>query len=312
MGRLIAVTGASGFLGRAVVMRARAMGLPVRAVLRGAPPPAWAADRGIEVVRADLRHDLPPLDGVAAVIHAAARMDGDDAAQARDTVAPGAQLLDHAARSGARLVLVSSIAVLGTQGLSPYDTVDEATPIEPFPRARDAYARARIALERDARDIAARHGIRLRIVRPGAIFGPGRLWNAHLGAGLGPLVIGPRHGGELPLCWLRHAAQILTLAAARPQRAPVEVIHALDDDRPDRPRYVAALGRRGIALPWRVLDLAAGPLAPLGPRLPGLLRRETLRARWMPLRYSNARARALGFRAEAGFEAAMAATREIA
>jgi len=50
-------------------------------------------------------------------------------------------------------------------------------------------------------------------------------------------------------------------------------------------------------------------LTPLGPRLPGLLRREVLRARLMPLRYANVRALALGFRAEAGFEAAMADAR---
>ncbi|WP_282026764.1 NAD-dependent epimerase/dehydratase family protein [Limimaricola cinnabarinus] len=312
MGAVIAVTGAAGFLGRAVVARARAQGHELRAISRGAAPPEWAGDTGIEVVHADLRRESPPLDGVSAVIHAAARMGGDDAAQAEGTVAPSARLLDHAAGSGARLVLVSSISVLGPAGLAPFARVDEETPIEPRPERRDAYARAKIAQERDARAIAARHGAMLRIVRPGAIFGPGHLWNAHMGVTLGPLALGPRHAGELPLCWLSHAAQILLLAATAPQADPVELIHALDDDRPDRARFLAALGRRGLPLGWRALDTAAGLLTPLAPRLPGLLRREVLRARLMPLRYDNARAHRLGFRPEADFETAMAAARGAA
>ncbi|MGR3465780.1 NAD-dependent epimerase/dehydratase family protein [Limimaricola sp.] len=312
MGDVIAVTGAGGFLGRAVVARARAEGHPVRAILRGEAPAEWAADPGIAVLRADLTHAVPPLDGAAAVIHAAARMGGDDTAQARDTVAPNAMVLEQAARAGARLVLVSSIAVLGTDGIAPFARIDEMTPVEPHPDRRDAYARAKIAQERDARAIAVRHGAALRIVRPGAIFGPGRLWNAHMGITLGPLTLGPRHAGELPLCWLSHAAQILLLAATAPQADPVEVIHALDDDRPDRARFLAALDRRGLPLGWRGFDAAAGVLAPFAPRLPGLLRRETLRARLMPLRYDNARAHRLGFRAEADFEAAMAAAQGAA
>ncbi|MGR3633249.1 MAG: NAD-dependent epimerase/dehydratase family protein [Limimaricola soesokkakensis] len=309
MGDVIAVTGAGGFLGRAVVARAREKSHPVRAILRGDPPDAWAADPGIEVIRADLRHELPSLDDAAAVIHAAARMSGDDAAQARDTITPGAALLQRAAQAGARLVLVSSISVLGTRDLAPFALVDEATPVEPHPERRDAYTRAKLAQERGACEISARYGAQLRIVRPGAIFGPGRLWNAHMGIELGPLVLGPRHAGELPLCWLPHAAQILVLAATRPQAQTIELIHALDDDRPDRARFLAALGRRGLPLGWRGFDVAARALTPLGPRLPGLLRREVLRARLMPLRYANARAHALGFRAEAGFEAAMADAR---
>ena len=143
MGDVIAITGATGFLGRAVVDRARAEGHPVRAILRGAAPTGWAADPGIEVVRADLARNIPPLDGVGAVIHAAARLEGDDAAQMRNTVAPSAALLEQAAQAGTRLVLVGSISVLGTDALAPFDLVDETTPTEPRPAARDAAPRSR-------------------------------------------------------------------------------------------------------------------------------------------------------------------------
>ncbi|SDF31107.1 NAD-dependent epimerase/dehydratase family protein [Limimaricola pyoseonensis] len=303
------ITGAGGYLGRALVAAARARGHAVRALTRGAPPAGWAGDSGIESWQADLSEKVPQaaFAGIDALIHAAARMGGDDADHGRETVAPTGPVLEAAARAGARLVLVSSMAVPGTTGLAPMAVVDETTPPDPDPALRDAYARAKLAQERIAREVAARHGAPLRIVRPGAIFGPGRVWNAHLGPTLGRLVIGPRHAGELPLCWRPHAAQALLLAAETPQAPGVEVIHALDDDRPDRARYLAALGRPGLPLPWRALDLGAAALAPVAPRLPGLLRRPTLRARLMPLRYANARLHALGWRAEAGFEAAMAA-----
>ncbi len=313
MGALtLVITGAGGFLGRATVARARARGHAVRAVLRQPAPHGWARDAGIMAIRADLAEALPDdlFDGACAVIHAAARMTGDDLAQTRDTVAPTEAVLEAAARAGARLVLVGSLSVIGAAALAPFDTVDEGTLVEARPELRDPYTRAKLRQEQLAREIATRHGAALRIVRPGALFGPGQLWNAHLGVTLGPLLIGPRHHGELPLCWLPHAAAALVLAAEAPAGAGFEVIHAVDDDRPDRSRFLRAIGQRAaLPLGWRGVDAVAGALAPFGARLPGLLRRPVLRARWMPLRYSNARLRALGWRPEADFDAAMAAAR---
>ena len=87
----------------------------------------------------------------------------------------------------------------------------------------------------------------------------------------------------------------------------------MDADLPDRPRYLSALQRGGwprlvVPLSWRGFDAVAGLLSPMAPRLPGLLRRPALRARMMPLAYSNARMQArLGPFPQPSFEDAMAA-----
>lgn len=301
MGDLILITGAAGYLGGAVARAALARGHAVRAVVRSGTAPD-----GVETVRNDLA-DLPAaaFEGVASVIHCAASLSGDAAAQARDTVAATDRLTGLAARARvARMVLAGSMAVY-SGALPPGSTVTEDSPLEPFPEGRDAYLRARLAQEAAAR--AHRGAMGLWILRLGAVWGPGRLWNAHLGIPLGPVLIRIGAGGEVPLVHVDHAALAMVLAA---ETAPdgVEVLNILDDDRPDRRSYVAAL-RRGGGWPRIVLPLPLGlfgAAARLGLPGPGLLRGPTLAARMRPLRYANAAARArLGWQPRHGFAEAM-------
>ncbi len=307
------VTGAGGHVGRAVVACAQARGHRVRALYRATvdPPP------GVEGLRADLARD--PLDqalaGIDAVIHAAAAVTGEPAQMQRDTVAATRALMQAVGRAAVpRVVLVGSMAVYGTQGLCPGAVVDETTALETRPALRDAYCRAKLAQEDVARDIARQHGTALWVMRAGAVWGPGRLWNAHLGLALGPVLL--RIGdspGEIPLVHQDRCAAGLVTAAETAPTAGFEIVNLLDADRPDRRRYVTALRRGGwprivLPVPWRVPDLAAWALTPLAPRLPGLLRRPALRARLMPLLYGDQKLRArLALPDGPGFEAAMQA-----
>lgn len=50
----VLVTGASGFIGRAVVAALRARDLPVTAVDREPPDASWASDDGITAITGDL------------------------------------------------------------------------------------------------------------------------------------------------------------------------------------------------------------------------------------------------------------------
>lgn len=293
MGALtLAVTGATGYLGRAVVSTARARGHRVRALVRDASrvPTDWAHDVGI-VVQVVPLEDLAPdvVSGVDAVLHLAAAMDGDDAAQEAGTLAPMRGVLAAMARCEQvpALVLAGSISVYG--GMRPQDTVTEATPLEPRPAARDAYTRAKLAQERLARDHAAATGGAVAILRIGAIWGPGRLWNGHLGISKGPLLVLMGSGGQIPLADVRRAAAAV-VAAATVQG--VQVVNVLDSDLPDRARYVAALRRGGwprLVLPvgWPVMR-ALSVLGALS-GMPGLLRAPVQAARIMPLRYTARR-----------------------
>ena len=307
MGALtLAITGAAGYLGRYTVAAARGRGHKVRALVRGATPDLWRDDRGISVVQADLadpKTDLSQaLVGVDAVIHIAASLTGDDGAHARDTVAATRQLY-AALTPPCPVVLAGSMAVYeGRAGV-----IDEASPIEPNPAARDAYLRGKLAQEAVARDFPE---IPTRTLRLGAVFGPDRLWNAHIGPRAGPVLVRLAGAGEIPLVFAPQAAEALVLAAEQPALGG-QVLNIIDDDLPDARAFLAALSRPyrpaiTLPVPWRVLTPFASLAGLLHLPVPGLLRPATLRARMAQRRFPNTAAKqALGWTPAIPFAAAM-------
>lgn len=313
------ITGAAGYVGRATVAAARARGHHVVAVVRlaGVTADGWETDEGIEVIEADLSRpdSIAKLDmlGVDAVIHAAASLSGDDAEQARSTLNGTRHVLAAmaAAEEPPRLVLVGSVAVYSGMGLQEFAVLNETAPLERHPGQRDAYCRAKLAQEDICAEAISEMGGELRVMRLGAVFGPGRLWNAHVGPGFGPMVLRLQTAGEIPLCHIAHAAEALVRAVEVPvpdgPDGALEVLNLVDDDLPDRLRFLNAMARTGwpkviVPVSWRVFDVLAGVLAWL-PGRPGLLRRETLRARMFPVLYPNTRLKArLGLGNMPGFE----------
>jgi UDP-glucose 4-epimerase len=170
-GRTVLVSGAAGFVGRAVTARLAASGAEVVVALRRArevPGAARAVDAG------DLAAPAPALAaalrGVDAVVHAAglAHRNGvDPAALAAANVTAARRVAEEAvARGVRRLVLVSSAAVFGKQRDG---TFSEASP----PRPDDAYAASKLEGEAAVRATVAGSATRLVIVRPCAVVGPG-------------------------------------------------------------------------------------------------------------------------------------------
>jgi nucleoside-diphosphate-sugar epimerase len=339
----LVVTGATGFLGARTVAAALARGHRVTAVARrdaADAPMEWDGAQGLARVAADLATEAgaAALDDViadaCAVIHAAARLSGDDAEHARDTVAPTERLLAALARRAGtghapRLILVSSFSVYGYAALPDGAQLDETTPLEPDPETRDAYTRAKLAQERAAMAAVQRSGIAVRALRPGVIYGEGKLWTPRLGVPLGPLFL--RVGrATVPGISVEACAAALVRAAETPMgpsdiplppgplppgiaqrgeaqgsdgRGGFEAINLVEPDPPDAAAWLAVLRRSGwpkrvIPLPWGLASKAAKALglalvfAPgLSRRLPGLMRVEPLAARFKPLRYSDARFR---------------------
>lgn len=294
----ILITGAAGFIGRRTVDAARAAGLHVRAVVRGSVPAEWDSDPDIEVLRCDLAKPdavailRPGLNGVDAVIHAAAHLGGDALAHTTDTQAATQTLLAALRGSNVRrLVLVSSIAIYDTMTLAPNAILTEACPLESETTARDPYVAGKLAQERLCRAAATREGTDLWLMRPGAVYGPDRLWNGHLGPGLGPVLLLSGQAGQVPLCHVGHCSWAL-VAAAQKDAKDLQTLNILDDDLPDRDRFVAAMQQSGwpryvLPLPWQILLGGAKILRSVQTHLPGLLREPVLRARIMPLRYCN-------------------------
>jgi len=300
--KVVLVTGAGGFIGRHIVQAARARGYDVRAVVRHKDGilEGWTVDNAITPVVCDLSNDAPNLDGVDCVIHAAASMAGDDAIQARTTIAATETLLGRilAQDSPPHLVLVSSISVYDTLPLPVGGVMDEDCALESDPEGRDAYCRAKLAQEAMVQDAVKAGNLAVTILRPGAIYGQGRVWNDHIGVGFGPVLVRFGRRGQVPVCAVTHCADAIVRAVDNaPETGAVDVVNVLDDDLPDRARFVRILRSGGwpkfvVPLPWLGLDGLAVMLEPVfGARLPGLLRRRVLHARLKPLTYSNEKLR---------------------
>jgi len=313
MTRRLLVTGAAGFLGRAVVAKAVAAGWTVRAVVRRSVDIPDA-----EVVVCDLA-DAPDwatlLADVDAVIHAAAALRADDSQHSIHTVQPTEALVRAmvAGGSAARLVLVSSFSVYGMAALPDGALVDETTAEDIDLDRRDAYARAKRAQELAAIAAAQHQGLDLWLIRPGVVYGPNRTDCAHLGVSLKGRLVAIGGAGWIPAIEVGRCAAGLVSAARAPRpkgeghvpvlagKGRVTVVNLVDPNPPSQAQWLAATGRRAsLRLPRglvfrvsSVLDLA-GDLWPwLDARLPTQVRLPALAARFRPLRYSTARADAV-------------------
>jgi UDP-glucose 4-epimerase len=160
------LTGASGFLGRAIARNLAARGYGLRLALRR-PDPALP---GEQVAIGDLAAPIdwaPALDGVDTIIHAAAiaHVDGiDPALHAAVNHRAVTRLAQAASTAGVtRFVFLSSIRAQTGATASHVLTEDD----EPVPT--DPYGRAKLAAERDL----AACGLDWVALRPVLIHGPG-------------------------------------------------------------------------------------------------------------------------------------------
>jgi nucleoside-diphosphate-sugar epimerase len=312
----VLVTGANGFVGRAVVAAAIEAGHDLvalvrpAATLRGAP---WDAGR-LRVVRGDLRErgswvdEIGPVDAVA---HLAAATSGDLGTQFQGTVLATENLL-LALDLGVlrRFVHVSSLAVYDYGALATGARLDEAALLERVPERRDPYTITKLFQERMVREALRSTRIELVVLRPGAVFGAGRLWNHGAALRLGrrvALIFAP--GAGFRLTYVENCADAIVAALTEP-RAAGRTVNIVDDGVPTHGAYRRMCRDAGAAVPfaipvpWLAL-VAAGACIDwwnhrwLGGRavLPEFLSLPRQQARWRPLRYSNQEAKAvLGWR----------------
>ena len=163
MPRRVFITGASGFIGRALAARFRAAGDEVGGVdLR--------ADPANGVVAGDVRREGAWQERAAAadlVVHTAADLSGRTE-RVRDFWTINVLATKHALDAAAgRFVHLSSVAVFGND--FP-DGVDETHPV--FPRGLP-YADMKIASEQVVLQAHAEGRVAATVVRPGDVYGPG-------------------------------------------------------------------------------------------------------------------------------------------
>jgi len=160
----VAVTGATGFIGRHLAAALAARGVAVTAIVRPgsrhAPPP------DVRVVRAPLDETAlrNAFAGADAVVHLAGVVAAVDARTFMAVNTEGTRAVARAARdAGARLIHVSSLAAAGPAAASaPHREDDPPRPITPYGVSK---------LESE-RLVEATEGLRWLILRPGVVYGP--------------------------------------------------------------------------------------------------------------------------------------------
>ncbi len=175
-GDQVLITGASGFVGSAVLRRLTGRGLKLRVLVRPSSPRDNLADVDCEVVEGDMRHaaDMSrALDGVRWLYHVAA----DYRLWARDPLdiiranQEGTRTVMEAAltRKVERIVYTSSVATLrAPDGPSP---VDETAPLAEG-EGIGAYKESKVVAERLVERLVASHGLPAVIVMPSTPIGP--------------------------------------------------------------------------------------------------------------------------------------------
>ncbi len=211
----VLVTGATGFIGRRVVTKLLDAGITVRALVLPDEnlPDEWG--QTVEIARGDISDPkavAKAVSGAGTIIHLAAVVSdwGDETLYWKYTVDGSRLVFEEAIKNNSRVVLTASVIVYGdniSKGPCPEDTG--------YGKAFGPYSRTKQAQEKLAREYYRDKCLRLTVVRPGNVYGPGSGPWLHdivnvLKTGAPGLISGGR--GNAGLAYVDNVADILILA----------------------------------------------------------------------------------------------------
>jgi nucleoside-diphosphate-sugar epimerase len=306
----VLITGANGFIGCKVVetlldrgfenlkvfVRPSAKLDRLTDVLSGRPR------RQVEVLEGNLlsREDCArAVRGVQVIYHLAAGIEKSFAGAFMNSVLTTRNLWDASVQEGSlkRFVNVSSFAVYSTRKLKRGALLDESCAIQNPPHGRgDAYSYAKIKQEELVLDYSRRTGIPSVILRPGAVYGPGkRSITGRVGIDTFGVYLHLGGSNRLPLTYVDNCAEAIVLAGTTPG-IDGEIFNVVDDDLPPSRRFLRLYKknvRRFLSVPvpfplaylfctlWeKYSDWSEG-------QLPRVFNRDRCSAEWKGQRYSN-------------------------
>lgn len=314
----VLVTGATGFLGTALVERLLARGeKDIRCFLRSGSDRSRLDDLARRYPQAALDLHVGSLgsresaawalDGVSVVYHLAASLLGAAADIFLNTVVASKHLLEAiaAASRPIKVVLVSSFGVYGVADLPRGHVIDEDTPLEQHPARRDLYSQAKLRQEKLFREYQAKAGFPLVVMRPGVIYGPhGSRISTRVGLDLMGLFLHLGGDNVLPLTYVDNCAEAIAVAG-QSEAANGQTYNVVDDDLPTCEQYLARYRRevkplRAVRIPY----LAMQAISTLVQRyhafskgqLPAIFTPYKTATSWKGNRFDNARLKALGWK----------------
>jgi nucleoside-diphosphate-sugar epimerase len=314
----VLVTGATGFLGTALVERLLAHGeQDVRCLVRspGRAARLEALARRYPQSKLDLfagsltskEAAAATLEGVSVVYHLAASLLGAAADIFLNTVVASKNLLEAISAAGRpiKVVLVSSFGVYGVADLPRGHLVDESTPLEPHPERRDLYSQAKLRQEKLFREYQARSGFPLVVLRPGVIYGPrGSRLSARIGLNLMGVFLYLGGDNVLPLTYVDNCAEAIALAG-RSAEAEGQTYNVVDDDLPTCRQYLARYRReveplRVLPIPYPIMQAISSAVqryhAYSKGQLPAIFTPYKTATSWGGNRFENTKLKGLGWK----------------
>jgi predicted dehydrogenase/nucleoside-diphosphate-sugar epimerase len=270
----VLVTGATGFLGRALVDALLGTGKHIPVLTHRHVPTEFVNNPSIEVVRGDLGDSElveRVVQNVEVVYHAGSATNGSWAEYESGTIEGTKNVVESCLRQSVkRLVHVSSLSVLRYADLRQQISLDETAGLEPFPEKRGYYAHAKLRAENIVLRAVKEHGLNAVVIRPGTIFGPG----AERVPPYGVFAVGKRWfvmgsaNRLLPLVYIDDAVDAL-IRAAECERARGQILNLVDPEKLAQREYLRCV-RRSIPeihqyrVPMSILYAAAVPVEALG------------------------------------------------
>lgn len=259
---LIAVTGAAGFIGCALVKALSARGLSARGLVRSRNSLSCSSDTNVEnFIVGDIHAGTdwsPGLSDADCVIHCAAR------AHIMRETASNALEAYRAVNVAGTHHLAEQAAALGVKRLVCLSSVGARFAHNDKPMPEDAYGISKWEAEQALREVSARTGLEIVIVRPPLVYGPGVKGNfrrlLRLAASGAPLPLGAVRN-QRSLAGLDNLVDLLIRCVDHPAAAGQTFLVSDDHDLSTPAlirRLTRALGKspRLLPVPPSVLRLA--------------------------------------------------------
>lgn len=326
----ILVTGSNGFIGAKVVEILLDYGFSnLRCFIRSSSRLGrlenalgrFEGKKKVELVTGDLlsRDDCrKAIEGVSIIYHLAAGMEKSFAGAFMNSALATRNLMDAFLESGhpKRFVNVSSFAVYSNLNLKRGALLDETCPLEDAPQERsDAYGFGKLKQEELVKEYGERRNLPYVIVRPGAVFGPGkRELNGRIGIDTFGFFIQVGGSHLLPLTFVDNCAEAIVLAGLKPG-IDGDIFNIVDNElltgRQFLKEYKRKVGRFSVRVPYfiaHVLCILWEKYSKWSKgQLPPAFNRRRCAAEWKGNRYSNQKLRErLGWKPRVPMEQAMA------
>jgi len=255
----ILITGSNGFIGSRVVNSLVNLGFTnLRCFVRPSSNLASldavlknSNGARVEVVPGNLlsRDDCTKAAKDAALIlHLAAAGDKSFPGSFMNCVVTTRNLLDAAVQGGClrRFVNVGSFAVYSNWNMSRGGLLDESCDLErELVERAEAYAFAKLKQDEIVIEYAQRHGIPYVIVRPGAVYGPGKPEiTGRVGIDTFGVFLHLGGSNRIPFTYVDNCAQAIVLAGIK-SGVDGEVFNVVDDDLPSSRQFLRSYKSHG-------------------------------------------------------------------